>query len=213
MTSRMADPVFAKTQREGLYAPHVAPVNRLVDRLRDAEGRGWAPHVAPVHGGVHARLLWILRDPGPATVDPNRQEAGFLCAENADPTAARLCELLDLAAVDTADTLPWNACPWFINRAPSRGELRAGTEPLNELLGLVRELEVVLLLGNHAADAWELLAAAHPAAAARPVVLRTRHTGRQAFIGKPEQKAVWTRQQEDAFRQAGHVLRAAKASG
>ena len=59
----------ASTQERDRYAAHVRPVNELVDELHDLDGRGWMPHVAPVHGGVEARVLSVLRDPGPKTQD------------------------------------------------------------------------------------------------------------------------------------------------
>ena len=40
---RTADPSFRAEQRAGTWAPHVAPVNRLVDDLR-SQGRGCVPY-------------------------------------------------------------------------------------------------------------------------------------------------------------------------
>lgn len=212
MTRRMHDPEFAAEQRSGLYDPHVAPVNQLVDRLMDQDAHGWAAHVAPLHGGTKARMLWLLRDPGPKTVDPNRPDAGFLCVENDDATAARLCELLEIGGIDPGDTLPWNAYPWFINRAPTRAELRTATASLIELVTLLEDVEVVLLLGEHAQHAWTLLERAWPDLANRLQVLATRHTSRQAFIGNAEQRATWRADQEGVFRQAGQLLRTSSRS-
>src|SRR5215211_5814233 len=85
MVRRMRDPGFRLEQERGRYAPHVRPVNELVDELRCRHGRGWMPYVAPWHGGVLARVLSVLRDPGPKTQDG--VGSGFLCIENDDPTA------------------------------------------------------------------------------------------------------------------------------
>lgn len=206
MTARMRDPDFRAAQRDGLHLPHIEPVNRLVDHLA-GHGRGWLPHIAPVHGGTNARLLWILRDPGPAVADPENYGTGFLCVENDDPTAHRLCDLLELACIDVGDTIPWNAYPWYVNRAPTVTELRAGVPPLRRLLRTLPALEVVLLLGKHAERSWSLLAADHPELAGAVSVLTTRHPGRQAFIGTPEQRAQWRTQQEDVIEHAGDLLR------
>src|SRR5262245_22189911 len=62
----MAEPAFREAQFTSRYDAHAAPINRLVDSLRSSE-RGWLPYVAPMYGGVHARLLSLLRDPGPKT--------------------------------------------------------------------------------------------------------------------------------------------------
>ncbi len=149
MSRRMREPAFRQGQRDGLYEPHVAPVNRLVDELA-GEGRGWLPRVAPVHGGVRARLLWVMRDPGPGVADPDHEGTGFLCAEDDDPTAERLCGLLERADIDLADTVPWNAYPWYVNRQPTAVELRLGAGALLRLLGLLPEVRVVLLFGREA---------------------------------------------------------------
>jgi hypothetical protein len=63
---RLRDPQFRQEQEDGLRAPHVAPINDLVDGLIEPpppDGRGWIPYVAPVYGGVNARVLCIQRDP------------------------------------------------------------------------------------------------------------------------------------------------------
>ena len=73
----MQDPAFRADQRNQMYAPHVEPINRLVDELA-SQGLGWVPRVAPVHGGFDAQVLLVLRDPGPAVVDPDLEGTGFL---------------------------------------------------------------------------------------------------------------------------------------
>ena len=62
----MREPEFRQSQEAGIRLPHIAPINALVDELRE-EGRGWVPYVAPVYGGVDAQMLSVLRDPGPMT--------------------------------------------------------------------------------------------------------------------------------------------------
>ena len=63
MPRAMADLEFRRQQWEQRYAPHVAPINRWIDELRNPYDRGWLPYVAPLHGGTEARVLSILRDP------------------------------------------------------------------------------------------------------------------------------------------------------
>ncbi len=204
----MRDPAFRRAQRERLYAPHVAPINWLVDELA-AEAGTWLPHVAPVHGGVNARLLWVLRDPGPAVADPDRSDAGFLCAENDDPTAQRLCELLEHGGLVPDDGVPWNAYPWYINRAPTASELRVGAAALERLLELLGQLQIVLLLGREAKQCWTFLRKRKPSGADGVLVLNARHLSRQAFIGNPEQRRQWREEQEEVFVRAGALLRGA----
>src|SRR4051794_27221473 len=94
---RMADPGFRAEQWAGRYASHVAPLNRLVDDLRKPGHPGWLPYVAPWQGGVQARVLSILRDPGPKTLEDGG--SGMLCLENDDPTAETQVRLFDEAGV------------------------------------------------------------------------------------------------------------------
>lgn len=106
----MRDPDFKQQQLDGLRAPHVAPINALVDELRDPDGRGWVPYVAPVYGGIYARVLCIQRDPGPMTRSQHGG-SGFLCPENDDATAERYATMLDEAGIAVSDILGWNAYP------------------------------------------------------------------------------------------------------
>jgi len=158
---RMRDPQFRQQQVEGLRAPHVAPINALVDDLIDPFGRGWVPYVAPVYGGVNARVLCIQRDPGPMT-NSRYGGSGFLCPENDDATAERFATQLDDAGIAVSTIVAWNAYPWYINRSPRAAELEAGVEPLRRLLGLLSSLQVVMLHGGSARDGWRRLLRRHP---------------------------------------------------
>ncbi|MFF1876509.1 uracil-DNA glycosylase [Leifsonia sp. NPDC058230] len=145
----MADPTFRAEQHATAHtAPHIAPINRFVDSVRDRDGRGWAPYVAPLHAGVDARVLSILRDPGPATQDG--LGSGFLAIENDDPTAERQMLLFESARITPRQVLPWNAYPWYFNRQPTASELDAGAEVIIELLELLPDLRVVMLQGRDA---------------------------------------------------------------
>jgi hypothetical protein len=75
----MRDESFRRSREEGLRLPHIAPLNALVDDLRE-EGRGWVPYLAPMYLGVDAGMLAILRDPGPMT-DSTQRGSSFLCLE------------------------------------------------------------------------------------------------------------------------------------
>ncbi len=115
MARRMRDEAFRIEQEKGRYGPRVRAINEMMDALRDRDGHGWMPHVAPWHGGVEARVLSILRDPGPKTQDG--VGSGFLCVENDDPTA-ELQAQIEGAGIAPRDVTPWNAYPWYINRSP-----------------------------------------------------------------------------------------------
>jgi len=72
----MADPVVRNEQWQRRFDTHIEPINLLVDELRISE-RGWLPYVAPMYGGVNARLLSVLRDPGPKTRSEDGRRARF----------------------------------------------------------------------------------------------------------------------------------------
>jgi hypothetical protein len=180
MPRRMADPGFRAEQWRRRYDDHIAPINRLVDSMREA-GPGHMPYVAPMYGGVHARLISILRDPGPKTLAETG--SGFLCMENDDATAEAICRYFADADIDAREIVPWNAYPWYINRNPSAAELRAGIEPLFNLIQLLTDLRVIMLHGGAAKSAWSQFTRAHSRVmASRPItVIATYHTSRQAF--------------------------------
>ena len=177
----MADPAFRADQHLHRDDAHVAPINELVEELRQDPERGWMPYVAPMYGGVEARLLSVSRDPGPKTQDGDG--SGFLCMENDDPTAERMCELFAGAGIEARDVVPWNAYPWYINRAPSAAELEAGIEPLKRLIDLMPRLSVVMLHGGDAKNGWKRFTRRFPRLIVERelYVIATYHTSRQAF--------------------------------
>ncbi len=181
MARRMADATFRNDQWEHRFDEHIAPLNRIVDELRSDPERGWAPYIAPLYGGVNARLLSVLRDPGPKTQD--NIGSGFLCMENDDVTAETLCGLFTMAGIGAEDIIPWNAYPWYINRAPKAEELDAGVEPLRKIIGEIPKLKVIMLHGGDALNGWKRLIRRYPTLVAERKLraIATYHTSRQAF--------------------------------
>ena len=202
---QMRDQKYRQQQWGDRRAPHIAPINTLVDQLMVAPGQAGVPYVAPVYGGVDARVLFIARDPGPKT-QGELGGSGFLSLENDDTSAERFANLLDDAGIPVAETLPWNAYPWYINRQPQAAELEAGVEPLARLLGLLPRLRVVVLLGRSAQDGWSRLERRHPGLVAGLEVVPTFHTSNQAFIGSPEVRADRMADLRKAFAQTAQIL-------
>jgi len=200
----MRDAKFRRSQEAGIRLPHIAPINALVDELRE-EGRGWVPYVAPLYGGVDAKMLSVLRDPGPMTNAAERG-SGFLCLENDDAAAERFATLLHEAGIAPDQMNPWNAYPWYINRKPNATELSAGLDPLRRLLRLLPQLRVVMLNGGDAQALWKKLQQRHPELASRYEVLPTYHTSRQAFIGTQEVREARLADLKEKFFRAAHLL-------
>lgn len=183
MTRLMKNAGFRAEQWAGRYDFHVEPINRPVDSLileATPADKGWMPYVAPWHGGTNARVLSILRDPGPKTHKDGG--SGMLCIENDDPTAAKQCELF-LDKLDVRDVTPWNAYPWYINKPPTSRQVTEGAQVLERLIALMPDLRVVLLQGGHAQEAWRkfLRVAPRTVAGRGLIAVPTFHPGNQAL--------------------------------
>lgn len=184
---------------------HIAPLNMLVDELC---GAGKVPYIAPIYGGINAKLLSILRDPGPKTqLEDNG--SGFLCLENNDATAEKMCELIAEAGIDVSEMVTWNAYPWYINRAPNAAEIKAGIEPLKKLIDLLPNLQVVILHGGAAHNSWKRLTRSFPNIVEdrRLYVIETYHTSRQAFWHREEEvREARRRHLRDSLHEAASIL-------
>lgn len=176
-----ADTEFRSLIHQHRYDDHVAPINRLVDDLSSGADGRWAPYVAPTYGGVRARVLLHLQDPGPAT--DRERGSGFLCHQNDDPSAQLLAESLDNAGLDASSVITWNAYPWFRTdqrAGPLASQIVDGLDPLHRLLQLLPELRAILLMGAKAQDSWRRYEARHPVLTAVPA-RSTLHTSRRGI--------------------------------
>jgi hypothetical protein len=208
----MSDPAFKAGQFENVHQPHVVAVNRLVEELRERqppEGRGWVPYVAPIHGGSEARILSVLRDPGPMTHETNG--SGMLCVENDDDSAALQCELLAKVDLGARDLTPWNTYPWYRHDQTSGltgQQITQGLDPLRRLMEVLPELRVVLLQGGEAKTLWKRFARQHPEVAQRYTVVQTYHPGRTALRHPdPEVRAAREARRVAAFEEVRAALR------
>ncbi|TWS22240.1 hypothetical protein FK268_20955 [Tsukamurella sputi] len=209
------------TYREDLYRrrydPHVRPVNELVDRLREERDGAFVPYVAPTYGGVNARLLALLQDPGPKTRADSHDGSGMLCIENADPTAERYKTLLAEAGIDVSDIQAWNSFPWqpttTVRRghrtlAPTEEDVRHATDALARLVALLPRLRVVLLHGVQAKAAWPRLQQAYPELAAGVRVIDSWHPlAANPAYKSPAQVEKYAREIEESFTAAARHLR------
>ncbi|MGW5570584.1 uracil-DNA glycosylase [Nocardia thailandica] len=205
VAGRMREPEYRLRQSALVYADHVAPINRLVDDLRAEHGE-WMPYVAPTYGGVRARVLAVFRDPGPGS----RQDtgSGFVSLENDDQAAERHLDFVSASGVTPADLMVWHTYPWTIGRNPTVAEIDRGLDPLNRLIGLLPDLEVIIVHGVATQNAWKRFEREYPQTAARFTVTKTYHTGKQAL---------WTPDADERDRRLAHIAdaydRAAQAIG
>lgn len=180
MPRKMSDKIYRDEQWQQRYDSHIAPINRLVDSLKDTQ-HGEVPYVAPIYGGINASLLSVLRDPGPMT--QKRVGSGFLSIENDDATAETIYHYFSDVGIYASEIVPWNVYPWYINRAPKASELNEGVQPLFELIALLPKLRVIMLHGGSAHDGWRRLIKRHPNLVKERGLhmIATYHTSRQAF--------------------------------
>ncbi|TFC28776.1 uracil-DNA glycosylase [Cryobacterium sp. TMT1-3] len=205
MSRRMRDENYRADQWQHRYDPHIKPINDYIDEIRTAEL--WVPYVAPAHGGINARVLSVLRDPGPAT----RKDvgSGFISVENDDPTAERQCNRFESVGLSAYDILPWNAYPWYINRAPKATELEAGVDTILEMLRLAPAVQVVLLQGGDARRSWRRVLRRSPNLTENRelTVIPTYHPGIQALWHRdPAERIRRVNHQTDAYRQLAAIL-------
>ena len=209
MVRRMREVSFREEQWRHRNDAHIAPINQFVDELRRNQGSDSAPYVAPMYGGVNARLLSVLRDPGPKT-QLDKGGSGFLSMENDDASAEAINDLFSDAGIDAGDIVPWNSYPWYINRAPKAAELDAGVAPLKHIIDLLPKLRVVMLHGGSAHNAWDRLIRKFPTIVALRGfhVIKTYHTSRQAFW-HPDSLVREARRMHlsESFQQAAQHLR------
>jgi hypothetical protein len=111
------------------------------------------PDMDPLDGGTGARVLLLLEKPGPQAA-----RTGFVSRDNPSPTSAAIRAFLEEVGLPRADTLLWNAAPFWNGtirlRAPERQD---GFRHLPALLALLPRLDTAILVGRHAAQAEPLL--------------------------------------------------------
>jgi len=202
----MAEKLYREQQWRHRYDSHIAPINRLVDSLKDTQ-HGEVPYVAPIYGGINASLLSVMRDPGPMT--QTKVGSGFLSMENDDQTAETFCRYLSDTSISTSEIVPWNAYPWYINRKPLASELNEGAQPLFELIELLPRLRIVMLHGGSAKDGWRKLTKRYPGLVQEKSlhVIHTYHTSKQAFWHKdPKIRKQRKEHLKHSFKEASRLL-------
>ncbi|MEP6755237.1 MAG: uracil-DNA glycosylase [Chthonomonadales bacterium] len=202
----MKSPEYKHDQWLARYSPGIEPINRFVDEIYGANGLN-IPYVAPIYGGVNARMLNILRDPGPQA--GGDKGSGFISMENNDPTAARLYELCENSGLKSSDLMLWNIFPWYINEKPTKVQLTEGLEPLKHILEMLPNLRVIMLHGVDAQRGWKMFEEAFPSYALEReiVVIPTFHTSSQAFIHRdPAVRLAKLQKLRDDFKRAAAIL-------
>jgi hypothetical protein len=135
--------------------PHVAPLQEFADRLAAARGLppGAVPYANPDGGGIGARVLLLLNDPGPKAV-VNGGGSGMLTIDNDDPTSRQQRKAVRETGLRLATAVHWNGIPWPVAASSRSGQVRHGAVALAELLELLPDLRGMVTLGRFARQVW-----------------------------------------------------------
>jgi len=142
---------------------HMVPLRDYAARLRqrpDVE----VPDFDSFDGGINARILFLFEKPGPMTADAGRGRragSGFISRNNDDPTANAIFEFMD--GIPRLETVCWNIIPWWNGTIKTTGpEFRDGVREAETLLGLLKKVSTVVLVGRRARQAERHLRPARP---------------------------------------------------
>jgi hypothetical protein len=136
-----------------LYAPHVAELNKLVERIRVSKyGDTSVPWFDPTGAGINARVLMLLQDPSKVA----KEGTGFISPDNPDKTADNTSYFRDKANLQPDELIHWNIVPWAINDRNSSLEINKAKPFLNEFIDLLPKLEIVVCMGDKAINGWNL---------------------------------------------------------
>lgn len=182
-----------------LNAPHIEPLTRFVEALRQQKGDGFEiPYFDPFDAGIHAKVLFLLEAPGPQATG-----SGFVSRDNPDPTAANIWTMSREAGLNRTECVIWNVCPWYVGtdrkiRPVKAAEVREAADALRSLLGQLADLRCVALVGRKAQKAR------HTVEGARPDVeiIQMPHPSNQNLSTRPHYRPLV----QDGFRQAARFI-------
>ena len=149
----LSSPTERERRAAMLWQPHVYPLAKYLAEIKAQHPEKELPCFDPCDGGISAKALLLLEAPGPKAVGST-----FISRNNPDPTARNLCELLSEAEIVRADTLIWNIVPWYVGdstriRAVNADDINESFAYLEDLIGLLPDLKVIVLFGKKAGSA------------------------------------------------------------
>ena len=157
------------TRLEILEEDHIKPLKEFVLKIRKEKNLSdQIPFFDPLDGGVNARCLSVLRAPGDKT-----QETGFVSRNNPDPTANNLFHFYQEAKIPREETVLWNVVPWKVKEEKFWESLDQSVEYLLELIDILPKLKVIVLHGNEAKKARDMLERANK----NIIIIDSWHTG------------------------------------
>ncbi len=150
----LRDPSERETRKDRLDDPRIQPLTAQVRRIREEKQEEIKPedipYFDPLDGGIQARCLFLLQDPGPKAV-----KSCFISRNNDDPTAENFFRLNEKAGLDRKLTVSWNIVPWRVRDVGDQ-EIQQGIPYLRCLLQHLQNLEVIVLVGQKA-QSWRVV--------------------------------------------------------
>ncbi len=141
-------------RRSMLTLPHILPLVEYLEALKNELGSDFdTPMFDPCDGGVEAKALFLLEAPGPKAVGSD-----FISRNNPDPTARNINGLLDKSGFKRQETILWNIVPWYVGtpnkiRPVKMSDIEKALPYLEKLLALLKDLQVIILVGKKAQKA------------------------------------------------------------
>lgn len=168
-----------------MRSPHMGVLTDYLARLSERLGPRYnIPFFDPCDGGVLAKALFLLEAPGPKAIDST-----FVSRNNPDPTAKNLCGFLADAHISRSATLIWNVVPYYVGeagkvRAVNKQDLQRSQPFLEELIGLLPNLMVVVLMGKKTQQMAKVIRAHTDVP-----IISTHHPSARVFNVWPEKRA------------------------
>ena len=128
--------------------PHVAALVKFAEEIATNSGLmpGAVPYPDPDGGGVNARVLFLLNDPGDGAKS-GTGGSGMLTILNEDQTSRKQRAAVEASGLDRSLTLHWNAVPWPVPRGAAAQHVAAGARSLIRLVALLPDLRGIVALG------------------------------------------------------------------
>ncbi len=188
-TPPLMDPSELARRRSRVFDPHVEPLNRWAEGLRSRLPFGnEVPWFDPADGGVHARLLWLGGE-ADSSDQYSSGGTGFVSMDGPTRRSRNLRAAALAAGADRSAVVVWNARPCNLGELRRSGGDKSAEVPevelLQELMGLLPDLQVVVLAGRVAWEAFSQLAG-HSSV----LVLSTSEVRDGALDGRPREQAV-----------------------
>ncbi len=156
----LANELVCKHRMGLLQEPHIAPLTKFVENLRQKLGPKYSiPFFDPLDGGTSASALFVLEAPGAKAI-----QSGFVSRNNPDETAKNMFTFLKKAGFRREETVLWNIVPWYIgsgtkNRQANKKDIQDGIPCLKQIIRLLPALKVIALVGKKAGKAKPVVSA------------------------------------------------------